>query len=155
MGMIHSETLTQDCNPRTNPHHNWTEPRRRSKSEGKEGEGEAYLAAAQRYCLAGAWGKEGRAGGVARRALAKGAPQPGRSTAARSPTREHARRRGADNGAESSARSRSLSLGLRATEREKGRSRMRVRVSADAAGRAFFVRARRSGDRRMRSDDSD
>jgi len=33
----------------------------------------------------GARGKEGRAGGSARRATAKGAPRPGHSTAARSP----------------------------------------------------------------------
>ena len=31
---------------------------------------------------------------------------------------------------------------------------MGVRVLADVAGRAFFVRARRTGDHRMRSDDS-
>jgi len=62
---------------------------------------------------------------------------------------------GAGDGTESSARSRSLSLGLCTIEREKGRSRMGVRVSADAAGRAFFIRARRSGDHRMQSDNSD
>ena len=32
----------------------------------------AYLAAAQRYCLAGAWGEEGRAGVAARRARPRG-----------------------------------------------------------------------------------
>jgi hypothetical protein len=42
----------------------------------------------------GARGKEGRAGGSARQAPAKGVPRPGHSTTARSPVGERAHRRG-------------------------------------------------------------
>ena len=73
MGKMNSGTLTLTSIPipkRLNPR---IEIEKQIKEIGV-GEGETYLAAGQRYCLAGARGKEGRAGGATRRALAEGAP---------------------------------------------------------------------------------
>jgi len=116
----------------------------------------AYLAATQHCCLAGARGEEGRAPGEASRwTQAKGASWPGRSTAARSPAGEHARRRGGRRRRRGPARSRRrlLFVGLARLREQKGEGKWELGFRPSRPGR--FDRPEWPLSRRISADGGD
>ena len=115
-----------------------------NQRKGKKGNGVAYLAVARHRSHAGTWGKRKTGRGSARRDPATEAPRPGRSTAARSPAGERARRRGGRQRRQGSTDSPLESLGaaFAALRKESGEDREwrrpnGARVQGRRGGRRF------------------